>query len=119
MTRACGLELVAIDCGHISRLDDVAGVLDVVRSKTDQKARRGSLALARDHAPHCPVARGRGDRVRPAVPPDRHDPHPRTRSGSTPRASTASPGTPASILSGLKARLPARQASPIASANTR
>jgi len=41
-------ELVAIDLVDISRLDDGAGVLDVVRSKTDQEGRGGEAWLSPD-----------------------------------------------------------------------
>jgi integrase len=41
-------ELVAIDCGHITQLDEGAGMLDVVRSKTDQEGRGAQAWLSPD-----------------------------------------------------------------------
>jgi integrase len=41
-------ELVSIDCGHITPLDDGAGVLEVPRSKTDQEGRGAEAWLSPD-----------------------------------------------------------------------
>ena len=41
-------ELVAIDCAHVTPLEDGAGILDVARSKTDQEGRGAEAWLSPD-----------------------------------------------------------------------